>query len=50
MKKVLIFGGYGFIGNNLYLELKKNYIVSRYTSTQNYKNKILYDARPRTKS
>ena len=43
MKKVLIFGGYGFIGNNLYLELKKNYIVSRYTSTQNYKNKILYN-------
>jgi len=43
MKKVLIFGGYGFIGNNLYLELKKNYMVSRYTSTQNYKNKILYN-------
>tara|TARA_B100001027_G_scaffold203568_1_gene165109 strand:+ start:326 stop:478 length:153 start_codon:yes stop_codon:yes gene_type:complete len=33
MKTILIFGGYGFVGNNLYKFLiKKNYKVYRYTS------------------
>tara|TARA_A100001015_G_C15030242_1_gene732785 strand:- start:1416 stop:2291 length:876 start_codon:yes stop_codon:yes gene_type:complete len=43
MKKVLIFGGYGFIGNKIYHELKNNYVVSRYTSLNKHqKNKIKY--------
>ena len=44
MKKVLIFGGYGFIGNNLFNELKQKYIVKRYTSFKNQKkNRIKYN-------
>ena len=41
MKRVLIFGGYGFIGSHLYEELKKKYKVFRYTATK--KKKIKYN-------
>lgn len=44
MKKILIFGGYGFIGKKLYNELKKENKVFRYTSLQKLnKNKIKYN-------
>ena len=41
MKRVLIFGGYGFIGSNFFEELKKKYKVFRYTATK--KKKIKYN-------
>ena len=37
MKKILIFGGYGFIGEKLYLSLKK-FIMLKDTPRQNQKN------------
>lgn len=44
MKKIIIFGGYGFVGSNLYNELKKENRVLRYTSLQKLsKNKIKYN-------
>jgi nucleoside-diphosphate-sugar epimerase len=44
MKKIIIFGGYGFVGSNLYNELKKENRVFRYTSLQKLsKNKIKYN-------
>ena len=42
MKKILIFGGYGFIGEKLYLSLKKIYNVKRYSSTKSKKIKYNY--------
>ena len=43
MKKILIFGGYGFIGNNLYFDLEKKYKVLRYTSIKKNGKKIKYN-------
>ncbi len=42
MKKILIFGGYGFIGEKLYLSLKKIYNVKRYSSIKSKKIKYNY--------
>ena len=42
MKSILIFGGYGFIGEKLYFNLKKTYKIKRYTSKKSL-NKITYN-------
>lgn len=43
MKKIIIFGGYGFIGSHLYNKLKNKYIVLRFTSIKNKRSKINYN-------
>ena len=48
MKKVIIFGGYGFVGNELYINLyKKKFQVFRYRNKiySNKKNSIFYTCR-----
>ena len=42
MKKILIFGGYGFIGSKLYEKLKISHDVKRYSSLKKNKNFINY--------
>lgn len=43
MKKILIFGGYGFIGSKLYNNLKKEFVVKRLTSLKSNSNFIKYN-------
>lgn len=43
MKKIIIFGGYGFIGSHLYKNLKKKYSVIRYSSFNKNKNFVKYN-------
>ena len=43
MKKILIFGGYGFIGHKLYEGLKNIFVVKRYSSLKSNIYSIKYN-------
>ena len=43
MKKILIFGGYGFIGHKLYEGLKNTFVVKRYSSLKSNIYSIKYN-------